>query len=174
MTMTDMLRQDIKDCEMLLIGIGGEWKRGPGSCPDGKPDKITDVYNRLSSLIAGKNYFIVTSCEDGAVYNSCLNPKRITAPFFDRDEGEEQWNFYNRWLSMTLNRKLLLLELGEGFESPGFIRWPFENITFINNKAKLYRIHAKLSNIPENIRDKSVAVKENSLEYIVKMLENCD
>ena len=52
---------------------------------------------------------------------------------------------------MTLNRKLLLLELGEGFEAPGFIRWPFENITFINNKAKLYRIHAKLSKIHMNI-----------------------
>ena len=55
MTMTDMLRQDIKDCEMLLIGIGGEWKHGPGSCADGKSDKITDVYNRLLTVRRGKS-----------------------------------------------------------------------------------------------------------------------
>lgn len=172
--MADMLIEDIRDCEMLLIGVGNEWECSSQDCAQEQTFEPTGIYNRLSSLIADKNYFIVTSCKDGIIYNSNLNPKRITAPFFQQDEGEDQWNFYNQWLSMTLNKKLLILELGEGFESPGFIRWPFENITFINNKAKFYRIHAKLPNIPENIKDKSLAVRANSLEYMVRILENCD
>ncbi len=168
--MTDILKADITDCEMLLIGIGDEWKCNAQT----DSEKIIDIYNMLNDYLGKKNYFIVTSCDDGLIYKSNLNKKRITAPFFEQEKGEEQWNFYNRWLQSTLNHRLLLLELGEGFASPNFMRWPFENITFINNKAKLYRVHAKLPNIADNIRDKAVSVKENSVEFLKKMLENAD
>ena len=36
-----------------------------------------------------------------------------------------QWNRYTQWLTRTLNRETLILELGAGFGNPGVIRFPF-------------------------------------------------
>lgn len=150
----------INDCEMLLIGIGDEWKSN-----DFSRNEMLELYNVLAQRIEGKNYFVVTSCEDGLIYNSALNKKRVTAPFYDQEDGEKQWEFYNKWLSTTLNHKLLMLELGEGFDAPNVIRWPFENVTFINDKAKFIRVNKKLYNVPENISSKSLGVLCDSVEF---------
>ncbi len=152
-------KNDIEDCDMLLIGLGSEWKSAD-----------TGDYAALDKLLAKHNYFVVTSCDDGAIMNSTINTKRITAPFFEQDDGEAQWNLYNKWLQSTLNKKLVIVELGEGFASPNFMRWPFENITFINNKAFFYRVNEKLPNVPENITDKSCPIKENSVEFVRNLL----
>lgn len=156
----EKLKNEIENCEMILIGIGSEWN-----------DVKSEDYDALEIFLGKKNYFIVTSCENGHIRSSRLNAKRITAPFYDGDEGEHQWNFYNQWLQSTLNHRLLLLELGEGFMSPNLIRWPFENITFVNNKAKLYRINATFPNVPDNIKECSTAVKENSYSFMSKLME---
>lgn len=153
------IKAAIEDCEMLLVGLGSEWKSA-----------TSDDYTALNTILGNHNYFVITSCDDGAIMNSPINKKRITAPFYQQDDGEDQWKLYNRWLQATLNRRLVIVELGEGFASPNFMRWPFENITFINNKAFFYRINGKLPNVPENIKDKSCAIKENSVEFVKNLL----
>lgn len=158
------LKSDILKCDMLLIGIGGEWNRSPDPAFDA--DSLDRAYNKLADIIKNVNYFVVTSCEDGLIYRSNIDKERLTAPLYDGDNGETQWNRYNSWLQSTLNRNLVILELGEGFASPDFMRWPFEKITFINNKAKFYRVNLKFPNIPENISDKSTAIRYNSVEFV--------
>ena len=76
-----------------------------------------------------------------------------------------QWNAYTYWLSATLNKKLLLLELGVGFQTPTVIRWPFEKTASINNKAHLYRIHGSFSQLSDTVKGKADAISENSLEF---------
>ena len=71
----------------------------------------------------------------------------------------------------TLNKKLLLIELGEGFNNPNLFRWPFEKITMINNKAKLYRVHKNFSQIPEDIRQKAESVSDNALLFLKQLKE---
>ena len=34
----------------------------------------------------------------------------------NREIEEKQWDLYNKWLSGTLNKKLIIIELGEGFD----------------------------------------------------------
>lgn len=46
-----------------------------------------------------------------------------------------QWMAYTRWLTGTVNRPLLVLELGEGFKTPTVIRWPFEKTVRFNKKS---------------------------------------
>ncbi len=35
---------------------------------------------------------------------------------------------YNKWLSGTLAKKLLVIELGEGFNNPNLIKWPLREL----------------------------------------------
>lgn len=80
-----------------------------------------------------------------------------------------QWQKYTRWLAMTINRKLLVLELGEGFQTPTVIRWPFEKTVYFNQKSHMYRVNQTLSQVTEEIGSRAVAVAENSVEWVVKL-----
>ena len=71
-----------------------------------------------------------------------------------------------KWVSYTLNRKLLVLELGEGFLNPAVMRWPFERIVMINQKAELLRVGENFSQIPEEIKDKGTSCSLSALSFI--------
>ena len=76
------------------------------------------------------------------------------------------WEAYTRWLQRTLNKRLVLLELGVDFKTPTVIRWPFEKVAMLNMKAVLYRVNGKLSQLPEEIKDKGVSINENAVDFI--------
>lgn len=78
----------------------------------------------------------------------------------------ERWNEYTKWLQGTVNKKLLVLELGVGMEYPTVIRFPFEKIVFYNQKALLYRIHPLLFQIGEEIGDRGCAVMANPIDFL--------
>lgn len=80
-----------------------------------------------------------------------------------------QWNTYTYWLSATLNKRVIILELGVGFQTPTVIRWPFEKTASINNKAHLYRIHGSFSQLSETVKGKAESISENSLEFLRKL-----
>ena len=76
------------------------------------------------------------------------------------------WEAYRKWLQGTINRKLLLLELGVGFRTPTVIRWPFEKTAYLNQKAHLYRVHEKLFQLPEQLEDRGTSIKKNSVIWL--------
>lgn len=77
-----------------------------------------------------------------------------------------KWREYRKWLTRTLNRNLVVLELGEGFLTPTVIRWPFEKTVFFNQKSWLFRVNAQLSQTPSEIKERAVSVAENSIMFI--------
>lgn len=76
------------------------------------------------------------------------------------------WGRYMKWLSGTLNKKLLLLELGCGFTHPELIRWAFERTAFINTNAHLIRIHKTLANIPVQLKEKAEGYLVDPVELL--------
>ena len=205
----DHMERDMLDhlasAQKVLVGIGGEWKKGK------RPD-IYRAYDILGRLLKEKDYFIVTTNTDAAIYDSSLDGERIVAPCGNEtwrqcskactkdiwEPGEipddicphckapltgntreaetyieegylPQWQKYTRWLSMTINRELLVLELGEGFQTPTVIRWPFEKTVYFNRKAHMYRVHESLSQVTQEIGERAWAVAENSVEWVGKL-----
>ena len=66
----------------------------------------------------------------------------------------------------TLNRELLAVDLGEGFLLPKLIRWPFEKTVFFNKKAHMYRVNETFAQVSEDIGDRAVSVRENSVDFV--------
>jgi len=83
-----------------------------------------------------------------------------------------QWQKYTHWLTTTLNQRLLILELGEGFKTPTVIRWPFEKTVLFNQKSYMYRVNEKYAQLADGMQERAVAVAENSAEWIVSVLNN--
>ena len=54
-----------------------------------------------------------------------LIPNTVAAEHYIEEGYLPQWQAYTRWLAGTLNKELLILELGVGFGTPTVIRWPF-------------------------------------------------
>ncbi|ADL05903.1 hypothetical protein [Lacrimispora saccharolytica] len=97
--------------------------------------------------------------------NAPLTGNTIEAENYIEEGYLPQWKAYTTWLAGTLNKRLLVLELGVGFKTPTVIRWPFEKTVSINKKAYMYRIHESLSQLPETVKGKAAGVSENSLEF---------
>lgn len=186
------ISDDIDTYDSILLGFGTELFKHNN-------EDINDVLGNLAEYLEHKNYFIISSVKDATLRNSKLNQKRIVCPYLgeanksddnitnenitdknkiNADEINEneinedkQWDLYNRWLSGTLAKKLLVIELGEGFNNPNLIKWPFERIVMINEKAHFYRIHSMFYQIPPEIKDKSVTYKYDAYE-VLKTLVN--
>ena len=79
---------------------------------------------------------------------------------------QEKWELYNKWLSGTLNRKIVMLELGENFNIPTVIRWPFEKIATINKKSLLIRVNKKFPMLVPDIANTAVSFDITSKEFI--------
>lgn len=78
----------------------------------------------------------------------------------------KKWNVYMKWLQGSLNKNICVLELGVGMKYPTVIRWPFEKVTFINNKARFVRVHEQLFQLTEDIREKGFSLEENPVDFL--------
>ena len=210
--------EKIKEAQKVLIGIGKEW-----ALRDDEKDirfcHLTDLsqadlkaaYEALYDLIKEKDYYIVTTLTDGAVYEMPFDKNRIVAPCGNihwrqcskactKDIWEEsevpddvcphckapltgntikaetyieegylpRWKDYMKWQTGTINRSLVILELGEGFATPTVMRWPFEKIIYFNRKSRLYRINESFYQLPKEAEERGVSVHENSVRWILE------
>ncbi len=209
--------EKIKEAQKILIGIGKEWALREDEkeirfrhLSDPAQTELKEAYEALYELIKDKDYYIVTTLTDGAVYEIPFDRNRIVAPCGNihwrqcskactKDIWEEsevpddvcphckapltgntikaetyieegylpRWSDYMKWQKDTINRFLVILELGEGFATPTVMRWPFEKIIYFNQKSRLYRINENFYQLPEEAEERGISVHENSVRWML-------
>ena len=93
-------------------------------------EKISEAANELKLTAEG----ILGKCEHcGAPYT--LNV--IQNKNYDMHGYIPDWERYTKWLAGSVNRKLLLLEIGADERIPGLIHGPFAKISELNLKSTL-------------------------------------
>ena len=141
-----ILKEKLETAEKILVGIGSEWKKKEGT----EEEEVLHAAEKLKNFLDGKDHMAV--------------PHSVSFT-------EEAWKHYTLWLSCTLNRNTVLLELGENYKDPSLIRWPFEKTAMLNNKAYLFRVHKIFSQVPEELSGKSCPVAEVSFKLVDDFLE---
>ncbi|NLA88024.1 MAG: Sir2 silent information regulator family NAD-dependent deacetylase [Clostridiales bacterium] len=126
--------------------------------------EIKPHIDKLLPLINSETFMI--SDETAIPYCPYCGAPLYTA--FRAFEGYKQEEArYVDWLESTIDKKLCIIELGVGFNTPAVIRWPFERLTFAHDNAHLFRInreyrewpgHGGYPMIPEPIMDKSTSM----------------
>lgn len=99
------------------------------------------------------------TCGGHLVFNTAEQENYIESGYM------KSWEKYRMWLTGTLNRKICLLELGTNFRYPSIIRWAFEKIAFINEKATFIRINENYPQFTEELKGKAYAYHENPVEF---------
>lgn len=77
---------------------------------------------------------------------------------------------YGEFLEKTANQKVVLLEFGVGFNTPGIIRIPFEQMTYQNKNWNLVRFNKEYTGTYLNIKDRTIEVNEEIKEMIEELL----
>ena len=162
----DNIISDYKKADMVVIGLGSQLCEKAFISQDKK--SILDFYN---SILDKKNYFIITSHQNSIFDESDYNQKRICNPLINDEINQKQWDLYNKWLSATLNKNLLILEIGEDFNHPNIFRGRFEKVVFINQKAKMYRISDLCYQLPADIGDRAKSVKINGMSFVCDLMD---
>lgn len=120
-------------------------------------ESFSDRIRQAESLLDIQKSFC-KHCNKELVYNL------YTEQHYDESGYLEQWNAYQKWIGESLNKKICVLELGVGFGLPSIIRWPFEKITYFNQKAKLIRVHDKFWQLPKEIMERSVSYSKKPVD----------
>ncbi len=107
--------------------------------------EIKPHIDRLLPLIDTETFMI--SDESAIPYCPYCGAPLYTA--FRAFEGyKKEQKRYVDWLESTNEKKLCIIELGVGFNTPVVIRWPFERLTYIHDNAHLFRINKEYSEWP--------------------------
>ena len=89
---------------------------------------------------------------------------------FVEDEGwHEAAGRYKNFLSGRKNGRILYLELGVGYNTPGIIKYPFWQMTAENPKAVYACINYGEAVCPREIEERSICI-DGDIEEILKML----
>ncbi len=99
-------------------------------------------------------------CGGRMIFNS------VYAKAYNENGYMEAWKLYTKWLQGTLNRKLLILELGVGMDFPTVMRWPFEKAAFFNQKAYFCRVHENLYQLTEELAGKGCGISQNAIDWL--------
>lgn len=161
------------------------WKRGrlvmpcgssqklqcSGGC-DEEPIALTESEKELLKEIMQGLYRAEPAPEKPALFGNCesCGAARILNNIYAENYNEkgylEQWGLYTKWLQGTLNRKVLILELGVGMKFPTVIRFPFEKVAYFNQKAEFYRINEKLYQMTEELHGKGCGISQNAIDWL--------
>ena len=168
----------LMDCgfkaDRVVLPCGGSRKV---QCPDGcegsfpkeafaEDDAAADNAGRLEDQIRQLTE-VCPICGKPLIFNN------IYAEHYDEKGYLDQWQVYTKWLQGTLNRKMLVLELGAGMQYPGVIRFPFEKAAYFNQKAHFVRVNGYLYQLTEELREKGISVPKNAAEWLLSFTRSC-
>lgn len=116
--------------------------------------------NSIENICDSVHFGRCEKCGAQMVLNNYYNEKYDESGYLDK------WQLYTKWLQGTLNKKLLVLELGAEFDCPSVMRWPFEKIAFYNQKAEMFRINERLYQLTDDLKEKGCSIAQNAIEWL--------
>lgn len=96
---------------------------------------------------------------------------RKDANFVQDEYWYKQSKEYEKFLDITKGKNVVLLEIGAGFNTPGIIRFPFEQMVYNNLKTILIRINKDYPQTMLEIGNKSILFDENTSKIIEDLKE---
>ena len=85
--------------------------------------------------------------------------------FIDRPY-KSQKTALSEWIDNTIDKRIVVLDIGTGFNTPGVVRRPAENVVRQHSKGSLIRINLDDAAVPQEIRSKSVSIRGDASEFI--------
>lgn len=147
--MDDVIYDSLLKQDRIVTPLGGyRYKQCSDAC-------TTELYD--------KELKICPKCGRELVFNNILAENYVEEGYLP------MWDKHKKWLVGTLNKSILVLELGLSMRFPQIIRWPFERIALLNNKACFVRVNNKLPQLNVELKDKGLSYHEDSVDWLNRL-----
>lgn len=97
---------------------------------------------------------------------------RKDANFVQDENWYRQSKRYDDFLDRTKNKNVVLLEIGVGFNTPGIIRFPFEQMVYNDLETSLIRINKDYPQTMLEIENRIISFDEDAKQIIEDLKEN--
>lgn len=150
----DVIYQSQIDMDHVVLPCGGFRFF---QCPDDCSHELLPFY---AQAIDDNTLPVCPHCGKEVIFN------RLPADSYNEGGYLEMWEKYSRFLQGTVNKSLLVLELGVGMTYPSVIRFPFEKLAMFNKKAKMYRVHPSLAFSTPEIKDTCECISSDPVVFL--------
>lgn len=144
-------------------------------CEKGCHDKLYDNQNLIMEMLDNIDENLKIPSQLVPVCPVCggrMTPNlRCDENFIEDTHWKQSQNRFVDFLENAKDKKILLLEFGVGFNTPSIIRFPFERLTYCNEKIRLIRFNKDYPNVPKELQKKSFEVKED-ISVVIEKLSN--
>lgn len=171
-SVNDMLREIPWKTGRLVMPCGGSVMKQCSEACEETLQELTEDENKIIKRYIKANVCKVNSENNVPMLGQCPKCNKpyilnnIYAEHYDESGYLSEWQLYTKWLQGTLNKKVLILELGVGMKFPSVIRWPFEKVAFFNQKASFYRVNETLYQMSEELKDKGISISKNAIDWL--------
>ena len=97
---------------------------------------------------------------------------RKDANFVQDENWYNQSKKYEEFLEKAKDKNMVLIEIGVGFNTPGIIRFPFEQITYNQPQTTLIRINKEYPMVNSEIKNKTISFDEDTNKIIENLKED--
>ena len=93
--------------------------------------------------------------------------------FVEDSNCHQLHNAYKNFINNNIDKKLILIELGVGFNTPGIIRFPFERLAYEYENVTLIRINDRYTNVAYELENNPnvITMKEDCATFIQNILK---
>lgn len=163
---TDLLEKAGFDQERLVMPCANMRKV---QCINGCPDSISDLPEaKRIEIMKNLQNQVLPEVEHCRVCGGQMIANSLYTEKYNENGYLEQWTKYRSWLQGTVNKKLLIFELGVNLSYPSVIRLPFEKIAFYNQKATLIRVNEKLYQMSAELGEKGISIANNAIDWLLR------
>ena len=137
--------------------------------------EIKPYIDKLLPLIDSEIFMI--SDESAIPYCPyCGAPLYTAFRAFEGYKNEERR--YHGWIESTIGKTLCIIELGVGFNTPGVIRRPFEQLAYAHENAHLFRInkeykewsgHRGYALVPDELKGRATSMPYDAKEVLERL-----
>ena len=153
---TDLYRQCSEACKNNLTLLSKDEKSGLES----------SLFKWRNKLEQGEGIDLPDVLGVCGCCNTPIELNNIYSENYDEQGYLPAWQIYTKWLQGTVNKKVVILELGVGMKFPTVIRFPFEKVAYFNQKAKFYRINKNLYHLTEELAGKGFGIADNAIDWL--------
>ena len=118
--------------------------------------------------------YFYTQCSTGChnkTYDAVDLFHQMDNYFVQDDAWFEAERRFSDYLSEAIDKNLVLLELGVGFNTPTIIRFPFEKLVREHDNISLIRLNLEQAVVPESFGSRAVGINADMAESIKDIVE---
>ncbi len=162
-------KQVINNADYILIGSGAGLSTEAGLEYSGKSKEMVEEWIELTENCEIPEDLVPKCPICGK--NMDMNLRK-DSNFVQDENWYKQSKKYYEFLDKTKNKNVVLIEIGAGFNTPGIIRFPFEQMVYNDLKTTLIRINKDYPQTMLEIGNKTISFDENTSQVIEDLKEN--